>query len=158
MSKRSCGTCTKCCEGWLEGEALGYKFGNGKACGAVTIGKGCNSYALRPKEPCATYQCGWMSNIDIPDWLKPDQSNVIINYAIIEGVPFIRLIEAGQTLSSKALSWVLKYALSQQLNLAWAIDEELHWIGSMEFHLLMESDLPKGKFPRSKPINLLPLV
>jgi hypothetical protein len=156
--KRECDSCTKCCEGWLEGEALGHKFGNGNPCAILTIGKGCNSYALRPKEPCANYQCGWKSNIDIPDWLKPNQSNVIINYAIIENVPFVKLIETGKTLSSKALTWVLKYAVSQQLNLAWTVDGELHWMGSMKFNLLMESDSPKGKFPHSKPKHLLPLV
>jgi len=151
MSKRECGTCTKCCEGWLEGEALGYKFYPGKPCGALTIGKGCNSYALRPKNPCANYQCGWLSNIDIPDWLKPEQSNVIVNYSSIQGVTFIRLIETGQALSTKALTWLLKYAISTHLNFAWSVDGELHWIGSTQFHLLMQSDLPKGKFPHLTP-------
>jgi hypothetical protein len=158
MAKRECGSCTKCCEGWLEGEALGHKFYPGKPCHYVTIGKGCNSYALRPKEPCVIYKCGWIGNIDLPDWLKPNQSNVIVNYATIEDVTFIRLIETGQTLSSKALTWVLKYALSHQINLAWTIDGELHWIGSTEFNLLMlNQEHTRDKFPHSKSRNL-PLV
>ena len=156
---KSCGTCTKCCEGWLEGEAFGHKFYPGKPCGFVTIGKGCNSYALRPKEPCVNYKCAWLSNNEIPDWLKPNLSNVIINYNTIDGIAYIKLVEAGQTLPSKVLSWMLKYAIAQRLNIAWTIDEELYWIGSPEFNLLMQDlNLPKHKSVHSKPKNLLPVV
>ena len=62
MSKRSCGSCTKCCEGWLSGEALGHKFYPGKPCHFIAIGKGCSVYAKRPQEPCVSYKCGWISN------------------------------------------------------------------------------------------------
>jgi len=139
MAKRECGTCTKCCEGWLEGEALGYKFGNGKPCGALTIGKGCNSYALRPKEPCVNFKCGWLANEDFPDWMKPDVVNTIVNYAEIKGIPFISAIDSGGPIERKTLSWIIQYALANHLNLVWNIEDGKNWIGSAAFDKAMKS-------------------
>jgi hypothetical protein len=138
--KRECGTCTKCCEGWLEGEALGYKFYPGKPCGALTIGKGCNSYALRPKEPCANFKCGWLANEDFPEWMKPNEVDAIINYAKIDDIQFIRVVESGEVLSSKVLSWIFLYAVPRRINLAWSIDGEVRWIGSPEFNEAMQKE------------------
>jgi hypothetical protein len=158
MAKRECGTCTKCCEGWLEGEALGHTFGKGIPCPIVTIGKGCNSYALRPKEPCVNYKCGWLANKEIPEWLKPSEINAIINYAVTDGIHFIRIIEAGEVLSSKVLTSLLLYALSKQANLAWSVNGELSWIGTPEFNqMMLNQEFPTNKLPHSKPI-LLPVV
>jgi hypothetical protein len=137
VSKRECGTCTKCCEGWLEGEALGQKFYPGKPCGFVTIGKGCNFYALRPKDPCVSYNCGWITNTDLPEWIKPDQVDTIVNYSSIDEIPFIRAVDAGQPIKSKTLSWLIQYALNNHMNLVWEIEGEVKWIGSSEFNQAM---------------------
>jgi hypothetical protein len=133
MNKRECGTCTKCCEGHLIGEAKGHKFYNGKPCHFISIDKGCSIYSERPEYPCVSYKCGWLLDLDIPEWLKPDAVNVIIDFREVEGHQYINLIEAGSTVSSKVLNWFIQYALNNQLNAVWQVEYGMNWIGSSEF-------------------------
>lgn len=143
MSKRSCGDCTKCCEGWLSGEALGQKFYIGRPCHFVAIGQGCSVYAKRPKEPCQVYKCGWLDNEDVPLWMKPNEINAIVDFRITEtGLKYMVLNEAGAVLSAQVLTWAITYALSKNLNLYWKVNGGGHWIGSPEFDELMSKDLP----------------
>jgi hypothetical protein len=157
MSKRECGTCTKCCEGWLLGQALGHTFFKGKPCHFVSLDKGCTVYAKRPKDPCITFKCEWLTNTDIPEWFKPNEINAIVRVKEDNGISYLAVIEAGQTLSSKVLSWLIQYALSNQLNFVWQIEGGENWIGSPEFNQLM-LDSPKGKFLHSESNRLLPVV
>lgn len=135
--KRSCGTCTKCCEGWLKGEALGYRFHQGKPCHFVSIGKGCTVYEKRPKDPCSTYTCSWLKNEEIPEWMKPSEINAILDFQITDGVEYMRVTEAGLVLDSRVLTWVIQYALSKNINLTWTVNGWKSWIGSTEFNELM---------------------
>ncbi len=133
MSKRSCGDCTKCCEGWLSGEALGHTFYPGKPCHFIAIGKGCTVYAKRPKEPCQTYKCAWLADEDIPEWMKPSEINAIFTHKEVNGIPYLHLKEAGSELSSKVLSWAIVYCLSKGMNLYWEINGGPNYIGSTDF-------------------------
>ena len=155
--KRECGNCTKCCEGWLSGEALGHKFYAGKPCHFISIGNGCSVYATRPKDPCVSFKCAWLDNLEIPEWFKPDQINAIIKFDEIKGIKRMVAIEAGEVLQSKVLSWLIQYAISNQLNFAWQINGNFNWIGSPEFHQAM-IDLPNDKFPDLEPNRLLTVV
>lgn len=141
MSKRSCGDCTKCCEGWLSGEALGHKFYLGRPCHFLAIGKGCTIYAKRPKEPCQTYKCGWLQSEDIPEWMKPSEINAIIDFCNINEIPYLRVKEAGEVLSSKVLTWIIQYALRNKLNLYWEVNGGANYSGSPEFLEAMENSL-----------------
>jgi hypothetical protein len=131
--KRECGTCTKCCEGWLTGEALGHNFYPGKPCHFLAINKGCTVYEKRPKDPCSSYKCAWLANEDIPEWMKPSEVNAIITEKQINGIPYLSVKETGSTLNSKVLTWLILYALKNTLNIYWQIDGGANWIGSKEF-------------------------
>lgn len=145
MSKRSCGDCTKCCEGWLEGEALGHKFYPGRPCHFIAIGKGCSVYSKRPKDPCQSYKCAWLVDENIPEWMKPSEINAIVDYRTTSnGISYISANEAGSILSSQVLTWIIQYALSNNLNLLWKVNQGLHWIGSPEFIEAIQEDT-KGK-------------
>lgn len=137
MEKRTCGSCTKCCEGWLFGEALGHKFYKGKPCHFVAIGKGCTIYEKRPKDPCVSYKCGWLTNLDIPEWLKPETSNVIIDTREIEGHSYIKLAEAGSIVSARVLNWFIQYVIKNNINAVWELEGGLNWVGSPEFNEIM---------------------
>lgn len=143
MSKRSCGSCTKCCEGWLSGEALGHKFYPGKPCHFIAIGKGCSVYAKRPQEPCVFYKCGWISNEDIPEWMKPSDINAIVDFRTINDIEYLKVTEAGSVLDSKVLSWLIQYALTKQLNFVWMINGNESWFGSPEFNQEMNKQINK---------------
>lgn len=144
--KRECGTCTKCCEGWLVGEALGYKFYQGKPCHFISIGKGCSVYAKRPKDPCVTYKCTWLINENIPEWMKPSEINAIIDERINDGIKYLSVSEAGSKLDSSVLTWIIEYALANQINLLWKVNNGSHWIGSPEFNsMMLKQDFPNDK-------------
>jgi hypothetical protein len=135
--KRTCGNCTKCCEGYLAGEALGYPFYLGKPCHFVSIGKGCTVYEKRPKDPCVEYTCDWIKNPEIPEWLKPETANVIIDTRTIEGHEYLNLSEAGSVVSSKVLNWFIQYIINKQLNGVWQVEGGKNWMGSPEFMSIM---------------------
>lgn len=146
--KRECGTCTKCCEGWLVGEALGHKFYLGKPCHFIAIGKGCTIYAKRPKDPCVSYKCGWLSNADIPEWMKPNEINAILDFCEIEKIQYLKVIEAGERLDSRVLTWIIQYVISNNLNLYWTVDGGANWIGTPNFTDAIQrlsQDNPRGK-------------
>lgn len=151
MSKRSCGDCTKCCEGYLEGKALGHSFYRGKPCHFLAIGKGCTVYAKRPKEPCQTYKCAWLIDENIPEWMKPSEVNAIIDYSQTKsGIPYVRVNEAGSVLSSKVLTWVIQFCLSNNLNVYWTVDGGHNWFGTPEFCASIEADTT-NKFAHQVP-------
>lgn len=133
MTSRFCGDCTKCCEGWLAGEALGHRFYKGKPCHFIATGKGCSIYAKRPKEPCQTFKCAWLSTTDIPEWMKPSEINTILVFKEVNNIPYMSVIEAGENLDSKVLTWCIIFALQKNMNLYWEVNGGGNWIGSKEF-------------------------
>ena len=153
MEKRQCGTCTKCCEGWLTGQALGYNFYVGNPCHFISIGKGCTVYAKRPKDPCVQYKCAWLSDEAIPEWMKPDQINAIIDNTFVKGIPYMRVIEAGEKLDSRVLTWLIQYALKNKLNFYWEVLTNKNWLGSQEFLNAMEN--PNSVLPKDKSLHLI---
>lgn len=139
MSKRSCGDCTKCCEGWLAGNALGHSFYKGKPCHFISIGKGCSVYEDRPKDPCQSYKCGWLESEEIPEWMKPNEINAIIDIRNEDGIEYICVTETGQKLDSKVLSWLFLYAVSKGKNIYYEIDGGHNYYGNLDFVELMKS-------------------
>jgi hypothetical protein len=130
---RPCGTCTKCCEGSLVGTALGSQFGNGKPCFFVAAGKGCTRHEERPEDPCRNYQCGWTTNLDIPEEFKPNLTNTIADLCTVEGHKYIRLVEAGSPIPFPVLTWFISYAKSKSLNLSWQVGNKSHLMGNPAF-------------------------
>jgi len=131
---RECGTCTKCCEGHLNGTALGKNFFRSKPCHFVSIGQGCTVYEQRPENPCITYKCQWLVNSDIPEYMKPNLINTIIDKRKTKsGIEYLNVVEAGETLKAGVLSNLLLYALGNGLNLLWEVEGGKNWIGSEEF-------------------------
>jgi hypothetical protein len=138
IEKRQCGNCTKCCEGYLSGEALGYKFYQGKPCHFVSIGRGCTVYDKRPNDPCIVFKCEWLINKDVPEWMKPSDIKSIFISQKLNEITYYALVEAGDKLDSAVLTWCIKYALEHKLNFTWVVNNAHHWIGTQEFSNLME--------------------
>lgn len=138
--KRTCNGCTKCCEGWLSGEAKGIPFFKGRPCQFVSIGKGCSIYKDRPLEPCTTYQCGWIKNPDIPEWMKPSEVDAIVDFRELDGMKYLNIVESGKPLSVSVLGWCIQYATNKGLNLVWEYEGGRNWVGTKEFDAAMRKE------------------
>lgn len=134
MKTRSCNGCTKCCEGWLSANIKGHDMYPGKPCYFVEIGIGCKEYEDRPKDPCISYNCMWVSNIDVPEEFSPINTGVIIDIQNRENnISFVCLTPAPNNPSIEMLSWAVVYAVSNQLNIAWWLDNKVYWFGDNIF-------------------------
>lgn len=129
---RSCGTCTKCCEGWLTGEAHGYKFSPGNPCFFLQIDSGCQIYDIRPKDPCQSFNCKWVTDENIPEWMYPKTNNAIPVDTTINGIPYIKIVWAGNNLTKETIDWWINWAKENDKNIAW--DDQIDsFIGSDDF-------------------------
>ena len=141
---RNCGECTKCCEGYLYSEDI-LKFKDGKQfklggtpCPVLQIGKGCGDYENRPQTPCRGFQCEWLRQPDVyPDEMRPDKILTIFSLQEVEGVPYLRLTEAGARLDAEVLSFGIKLALINKFNIYWEVEDKIHWFGNKDFVQIM---------------------
>lgn len=129
---RACDACSKCCEGWLQGSTFDKKFWRGRPC-HYFIGSKCSIYSERPEDPCRVFRCEWLSNDNIPGWMRPDQVMAIMVSRQREGHNFLEINEAGEKLRAEVLSWAVMYCLERNLNLVYFIDGGVNRIGSQEF-------------------------
>lgn len=130
---RNCDGCTVCCEGWLFGEAHGKHFSPGRPCHFMGH-KGCTIYENRPEDPCKVFKCQWLSNDDIPAWMKPDVIKVLITKREEKGHSYLQLVELGQRMDPRVLSWFfLEHINGRIINLKYQIDGGWTFIGTPEF-------------------------
>lgn len=136
MVMRSCGDCTKCCEGYVSGNVKGHEMFYGTPCFFLQQGK-CSDYENRPKDPCKSFECEWLSNPKVPDWLYPHKSGIIIHEQKIENHYYLRLTFAGNMPSVSALSWFLLYGIKNNINLCWVDSDGEQWSGDILFEEAM---------------------
>lgn len=128
---RECGTCSKCCEGWLHGSANGKKFWRGRPCHYFD-GK-CTIYGNHPEDPCKIFRCQWLADNSVPGWMRPDRVNAILVKRRKNDIDYLEINEAGEKLRVEVLSWAVMYCLENKLNLQYTIDGGMNRVGSQEF-------------------------
>lgn len=129
---RSCDGCTKCCEGWLTGEVHGRRFAPGVPC--HFMGKtGCTIYEDRPEHPCKTFECQWLVNAEIPEWMKPDMCNAIVFKTKTQDIVHWVLQEAGEKIRPEVLNWMITFCFNNNINLLYSVAGSKYRIGSTEF-------------------------
>lgn len=133
IKQRTCDGCTKCCEGYFNEVVYGIPFYEGKPCHFVDINKGCTIHEDRPQYPCRHFECGWIADENIPLWMKPNLVNAVITYSKVKGIDYYVLKEAGATLDSRVLSWMVMYCSMNKFNLAWQVSNGWNAIGSDDF-------------------------
>lgn len=100
MVMRSCGSCTKCCEGYLMLEVQGYTVDLGKPCPFVKQHSGCTIYPNRP-DGCKEYQCGWLKSDILPEEFKPEITGVLVH----ENKGVYYLLPAPNIPSENMIKW-----------------------------------------------------
>lgn len=122
IQQRTCGECTKCCEGWLNATIKGHPMHKGRPCFFLDKGRtGCTEYMSRPQDPCIDYSCAWLQDSNtFPIWLKPDVSNVLITSREVtkdgKVFPYYDIIEAGSKMDAEILNWLIHWILMSGVN------------------------------------------
>jgi hypothetical protein len=94
--ERACGSCTACCDGWLQIEVRGHRVRPGKPC-PFSVEHQCSIYSERPQHPCREF-CGWLTaSSPLPEWMRPDKSDMIMLAAnfLWHGLPVDVVVAAG---------------------------------------------------------------
>ena len=129
--KRTCDSCSVCCEGWIFGEAHGHKFYEGKPC--FFLQKNCTIYPNRPKDPCVDFKCAWLGEEFLPMWMRPDLSKVLVIRRSKNNINYYDVIETGENIQSHILNWIIQWALRTENNILYRIKGSLNKIGSRDF-------------------------
>ena len=136
---RSCGDCTKCCEGSLsavlkiQSRDTVHNLGPGSPCVFVQLGKGCGVYDERPHNPCKRFRCQYLVDEFVPEEMKPSKSNVILIVDEIEGIQYYRAVEAGNKMQAEYLVWIMGVYLNHGVNVAFTIEGRPYYFGNDDF-------------------------
>jgi hypothetical protein len=136
-TKRECGDCTACCEGWLSGVVNDREFYPGMPCHFKGC-NGCSIYEDRPESPCKTYSCEWLKNNNVPEWMKPSKSGVIItgkDWTHPDGSKqvFLEILEMGKKIDSTVLNWLFRTYLRTQVPMKIQIGGGFNLYGNQAF-------------------------
>lgn len=132
--KRTCSQCTACCEGWLSGEAHSIKFQSGKPC-HFKCPDGCSIYNDRPSF-CKEFNCEWIQNYNLPEWLKPNISNVIVRKKVFSKAPllyYFEVLEMGKKIDSVVLNWFFTFYVETGIPLKIMVDGGWFYYGDNKF-------------------------
>jgi hypothetical protein len=125
---RSCGDCTACCEGWLTADIHGKQMYSGAPC-HYKGERGCTIYEHRP-QLCVNFKCAWLGDPDVPEWMKPSLSKVIMYWREINDIPYMSIVECGQPINSSALNWIVQKALQNGLSVRYQVNGGWNMISS----------------------------
>jgi hypothetical protein len=137
---RTCGTCTKCCEGYIPADINGYLVFVNNPCNFIK-NRSCGIYNDKPSG-CNNYKCAWLSDSSIPDWMKPELLGFIVDFEIVkllwlnESVKhfnYLRVTQSQSEFNNDSFIKVLKYAEDNLYNILWKRNEKIEWSGSKEF-------------------------
>ena len=65
--------------------------------------------------------------------MKPNLVDAVVAYSNLNGFDYCVLKEAGATLDSRVLSWMIVYCSINKFNLAWQVSNGWNAIGSSGF-------------------------
>jgi len=148
---RTCGECTECCTGTLQGEVRGYKFDKNSPCFFLKENK-CSIYESRPDHPCKNYSCMWLNDISIPDFMRPDISKVVLTKRSVDNFDYIEAEEAARKImSAETLANVINFAVQTKQNLVYRVSGRLRWFGDPEFINFMDNQKIVTKIIEVKP-------
>ena len=129
--KRTCDSCTACCEGWLSGQAHGHHFFRGRPC--FFLNNKCTIYKDRPQDPCVNFKCTWLEEEVLPMWMRPDLSNIIVRKLTKDSITYYEVTETEKPMSAPVLNWLIQWALNNTINLYYKINNGPNKLGTKEF-------------------------
>ena len=144
-SERACGTCTACCDGWVEGTIYGHEMKPGTPCHFRGAGC-CTIYERRPQEPCRSFVCGWlMPGSPFPDDFRPDRLGVMIVASRWRQRPAFILRSAGRDPDEALLTWMRTFSVQSGAPFFYEQAGERFGFGPAEFQQEMLAKLEAGE-------------
>jgi hypothetical protein len=144
---RSCGSCTACCDGWLQIEVRGHKVDKGQPC-PFSVAHQCAIYPERPQHPCREFVCGWLvATSPLPDWMRPDRADMIMLAANFfwRGLPVDVIVPAGTRPKQKALDWLMQFSSANRRLLLYQVEGEWFAFGPPAFQAEMSERIRRGE-------------
>ena len=75
---KNCDGCIACCNGTLVANIHGEEVNRSHPCSHICYEHmNCSQYHNRPPV-CSTFKCLWLTQDDMPEWLKPSESGVLL--------------------------------------------------------------------------------
>ena len=144
-AQRTCGSCTACCDGWVEGTIYGHEMKPGVPC--HFRGEGCCTiYERRPEEPCRRFICGWLApKSPFPESFRPDRLGVMIVTTRWRGRPAYILKSAGRDPDEQLLVWMRNFSMDSGAPFFYEQKGERFGFGPAEFQQEMLMKLQSGE-------------
>jgi hypothetical protein len=144
-AQRQCGSCTACCDGWVEGTIYGHEMKAGVPC--HFRGEGCCTiYERRPQDPCRKFVCGWLApGSPFPDSFRPDQLGVMIVQTSWRNRPAFILRSAGRDPDEALLAWMRSFSVESGAPFFYESQGERFGFGPPEFQHEMLVKLESGE-------------
>jgi hypothetical protein len=143
--QRQCGTCTACCDGWVEGSIRGHEMKPGVPCHFRGAGC-CTIYAERPQEPCRTFVCGWLApGSPFPESFRPDRLGVMMVRTRWRNQPAYILRSAGRDPDEPLLTWMRSFSAATGSPFFYEQAGERFGFGPSEFQHEMLVKLESGE-------------
>ena len=144
-TRRSCGTCTACCDGWMVGTIFGHEMKEGQPC-FFRGEKCCTIYERRPEKPCRSFVCGWLQrDSPFPEDFRPDRLGILIAPIRWRGQAAYILRSAGRDPDEVLLAWMRNFSERSGRPFFYEIAGERFGFGSMEFQVEMLQKLERGE-------------
>lgn len=130
---RQCGSCTKCCDGWLTVNVRGHVAKNGNPC--KFRGNGCCQIYVERPSVCREFECGWLRDDGtlFEEWMKPEIVNIIFVFSRVGKLEWYELVETGKEVDTFILSYIIQKAINNKINLKYMINGTQFLIGTKEF-------------------------
>lgn len=130
---RSCGTCTRCCEGYLVANIRGHEMKLGTPCYFLQQGVGCKEYDGRPSHPCKSFSCSWLDDKKIPEEYKPEKCGVILMPSDIHGIAYTLFVSSPNDPSEEMIQWAKTYFKKKKQNFIYTFEDAVYPVGTVEF-------------------------
>jgi hypothetical protein len=102
-----CGECTACCSGTLSTTIFEHKVNVENPCPFVCK-SGCSIYEKRPDDPCKSFKCGWLIHPNIPDYMRPDKSGIILKNFNNNSINILNALQYSNTITDEVNNWLSK--------------------------------------------------
>jgi Fe-S-cluster containining protein len=127
---KSCGSCSRCCDGTYDTIVEGHVMGDGTPCYFLENNR-CSIYEYRPTNPCRMYNCLWMQYKEVPDYMKPENSGALMDVRFGKSkIPYLRIEDERSKYSEEVFLYAKNFAEKEGMPLAYKVDNGFVVIGN----------------------------